>query len=72
MFTFAHADADAGIVAGHVTALAFCTDPLLEPYLISATERGTIAVWNLNTRSLQSLHSGAHEGAVSGVANRRC
>jgi predicted Na+-dependent transporter len=63
--TFRHADADAQHAAA-VTALSFCTDPLLEPFLLSGSDAGAIAVWSLGERRLQTLLPSAHSGPVSG------
>ena len=63
---FRHASADGGMDSGSVTCLSFCTDPLLDPYLISSSQSGAIAVWSLNERSLHASVPAAHAGPVSG------
>jgi U3 small nucleolar RNA-associated protein 21 len=64
---FHHSAADEGVASGAVTALSFCTDPLLDPYLLSGCDSGSLAVWNLNSRSLQTLVPLAHEGPIIGL-----
>ena len=64
---FRHADADAAAVSGRVTALTFCTDPLRPPVLLSASEAGSLAVWDLDANSLHTLVPMAHDGPVSGA-----
>jgi U3 small nucleolar RNA-associated protein 21 len=63
--TFSHASADA-TARGAITALAFSADnTLLHPTLVSATEHGAIALWNLADKCLQHLHPGAHDSTIT-------
>lgn len=49
-----------------ITAMSFRTDAgaATTPLLVSGSRSGDIAVWNLQTKRLDSLIAGAHDGAV--------
>lgn len=65
--TFRHAEADADLLGGGVTALSFCTDPLREPALLSTSARGAMALWDLTAKRLSWAQPGTHAGAVEGA-----
>ncbi|GLD95882.1 hypothetical protein PINS_up004560 [Pythium insidiosum] len=49
---------------GRVTALSFRTDSSGAPFVVSGTTTGDIAVWNLESKRLESMITGAHESGV--------
>ncbi|KAF3783674.1 WD repeat-containing protein 36 [Nymphaea thermarum] len=59
LVTFTHSS------RGAVTALSFCTDG--QPFLASGGSSGTISVWNLEKRRLQSVIRDAHDGTITSL-----
>ena len=52
--------------AAAVTAVSFCTARGAQvPLLLSATDRGTVALWDLKTRSLFHVDLGAHSQRIT-------
>lgn len=51
-----------------VTAMSFRTDSGAQaPLVVSGTATGDIAVWNLQSKKLESMIAGAHDGSVSSL-----
>ena len=69
LFQFEHADADAppSTPPAPVSSLTFSMGTAVDPVLISGSNNGSIAVWNLNKRQLQHLLPTAHEAPVTAL-----
>lgn len=62
--SFAHSAADSLSAAGSVSALSFCTDPMQKPLLLSATDEGAYALWDLKEKVLHHVDRFAHRGNI--------
>lgn len=63
--TLQHSGADTKLAAGAVTVVAFSRNSSLpHPTLLSGTESGSLALWNLESKMLQMLLPAAHGSAI--------
>ena len=66
---FSHAAADGASARGGISALAFSFDAAAcaFPALVTATDTGALAVWNLDSRALAALLPASHDGAIASL-----
>eukprot|EP01138_Halocafeteria_seosinensis_P000354 gb/GECG01000367.1/.p1 GENE.gb/GECG01000367.1/~~gb/GECG01000367.1/.p1 ORF type:complete len:1171 (+),score=119.63 gb/GECG01000367.1/:1-3513(+) len=62
--SFVHSAADTLSAAGAISTLSFCTDPMQKPLLLSATDEGAFALWDLKEKALHYVDAFAHKGNV--------